>query len=81
MIVYLPKQSGLEETWLDTTAESSLFPGFSTGIEGQQALIIKPDTQALVTIPARSSAQHRVQLTLHFKTPVRREFARILNWI
>ena len=69
MIVYFPKQSGLDETWLDTTAESSLFPGFSTGIEGQQALIIKPDTQALTLIPARSSAQHKAQLTLRFKTP------------
>ncbi|MFO1369730.1 MAG: DUF3857 domain-containing protein [Marinagarivorans sp.] len=85
MIVYLPKQTGLEETWLDTTAESSLFPGFSTGIEGQQALIIKPDTQALVTIPARSSAQHRVQLTLQFKTPsaagIRADFKLDLNGV
>ncbi|HMY40483.1 MAG TPA: DUF3857 and transglutaminase domain-containing protein, partial [Marinagarivorans sp.] len=69
MIVYLPKQTGLDETWLDTTAESSLFPGFSTGIEGQQALIIKPDTQTLSVIPSRSAAQHKAQLTLRFKTP------------
>lgn len=69
MIVYLPKQTGLDETWFDTTAESSLFPGFSTGIEGQPALIIKPDTQTLSLIPARSSALHKAQLTLQFKTP------------
>ncbi len=69
MIVYLPKQNGMDETWLDTTAESSLFPGFSTGIEGQLALIIKPDSQALSTIPSRSPAQHRVKLALNFKTP------------
>jgi len=73
MIVYFPKQNGLDETWLDTTAESSLYPGFSTGIEGQSALIIKPDTQNLTLIPSRSAQQHRAQLSLHFKTPTQAE--------
>lgn len=69
MIVYLPKQAGLEETWMDTTAESSYFPGFSTGIEGQPALIVRPQTQALMTIATRKAAEHQVQLLMQFQTP------------
>ncbi|MEY4588240.1 MAG: hypothetical protein RL497_316 [Pseudomonadota bacterium] len=69
MIVYFPKQNGLEETWMDTTAESSYFPGFSTGIEGQPALIIKPDSQALINIPTRAAAKHQAALLLRFRTP------------
>ncbi|HEY6530408.1 MAG TPA: DUF3857 domain-containing protein [Cellvibrionaceae bacterium] len=69
MIVYFPKQNGLDETWMDTTAQSSYFPGFSTGVEGQPALIVKADTQALVTLPSRKPADHRVQLAMQFKTP------------
>lgn len=69
MIVYFPAQSGLAPTWMDTTAQSSYFPGFSTGIEGQQALIVRPDTKGLVTIPARGAADHRVHVIFNFNAP------------
>lgn len=67
MLVYLPEQEGLAETWLDTTGERSLFPGHSVALEGQPALVIAPNVSAPVTVPTRGSEYHRVHMDLVFE--------------
>jgi hypothetical protein len=66
MIVHIPKQTGLQEMWLDTSGDASLYPGFSSGLEGQPALIVRKDTQNIVTIPSRTAEQHFAQFELVF---------------
>jgi Domain of Unknown Function with PDB structure (DUF3857)/Transglutaminase-like superfamily len=68
MIVHIPKQTGLQELWLDTSGDASLYPGFSSGLEGQPALIVRKDTQHIVTIPSRTAEQHFAQFNLVFDT-------------
>jgi hypothetical protein len=66
MIVHIPKQTGLQETWFDTSGDASLYPGFSSGLEGQPALIVNKDTQTIVTIPSRTAEQHFAKFDLVF---------------
>lgn len=66
MIVHIPAQTGLAETWMDTSGDKSLFPGFSVGLEGQPSLIVNPQTQNIVTIPAQSSDKHFAHLDFVF---------------
>ncbi len=66
MITYIPPQKDVAETWLDTSGETSLFPGFSTGIEGQAALVVKPTTDKLVLIKQRTAQEHAVHLRMVF---------------
>lgn len=66
MIVHIPAQPGLEETWMDTTGDSSLFPGFSIGLEGQPALVVNQDTRVTHTIPTRDSKKHFANINIVF---------------
>lgn len=66
MIVHIPTQLGVAETWLDTSGDKSLFPGFSLGLEAQPALIINPETQTTIIIPALKTEQHYVHFDLTF---------------
>lgn len=66
MIVQVPKQNGLDEIWMDTTGDASLYPGFSVGIEDQPALIVNSSTDAIVTLPSLPSTEHSVDFTLEF---------------
>jgi Domain of Unknown Function with PDB structure (DUF3857)/Transglutaminase-like superfamily len=68
MIVHMPKQTGLQEMWIDTSGDASLYPGFSSGLEGQPALIVRKDTQQIVTIPSRTAEQHFAHFELVFDT-------------
>lgn len=66
MIVHIPAQNGLQEIWMDTTGETSLYPGFSLGIEGQPALIVADQTQAISLLPTLLPKQHFAELELVF---------------
>ena len=66
MIVHIPAQNGLGETWMDTTGDKALFPGFSLGIEGQPALVVNTSTQAIKFLPERDASQHFAKLSLKF---------------
>ena len=66
MIVHIPAQHGLQEIWMDTTGETSLYPGFSVGIEGQPALIVNNNTQAISVLPSLSTKEHFAELELVF---------------
>jgi tetratricopeptide (TPR) repeat protein len=66
MIVHIPAQPGLTETWMDTSGDKSLFPGFSVGLEGQPSLIVDTQTQNIVTIPALGSDKHFAHLDFVF---------------
>ena len=66
MIVHIPAQNGLQEMWMDTTGETSLYPGFSVGIEGQPALIVNEKTQAVSVLPTLSPTEHFADLELVF---------------
>ena len=66
MIVHIPAQNGLQEIWMDTTGESSLYPGFSVGIEGQPALIVTDTTQSFSLLPTLSPNEHFADLELVF---------------
>jgi len=66
MIVHIPTQNGLQEIWMDTTGETSLYPGFSLGIEGQPALIVNNNTQAISVLPSLPPREHFADLELVF---------------
>lgn len=66
MLVYLPAQKGMSETWLDTTGEKSLYPGHSLALEGQPALIIQPAGETLVTLPTLEPEHHYAQVAVTF---------------
>jgi hypothetical protein len=66
MIVHIPAQNGIEEMWMDTTGETSLYPGFSVGIEGQPALIVNTETQQISVLPKLAASEHFVDLELMF---------------
>lgn len=66
MIVHIPAQNGLQEIWMDTTGETSLYPGFSVGIEDQPALIVNENTQAISVLPALPATEHFAELELVF---------------
>lgn len=66
MIVYIPAQPGLQEIWMDTTGDSSLFPGFSIGIEGQPALIVDKNTTQIHTLPMLSAEKHFAKINIIF---------------
>ena len=66
MIVHIPAQNGLQEIWMDTTGETSLYPGFSVGIEGQPALIVNKDTQVISVLPSLPAKDHFAELELVF---------------
>ncbi len=66
MIVHIPAQPGLAETWMDTSGDKGLYPGFSVGLEGQPALVVNDATQAIVTIPELPASEHFVHLDLVF---------------
>ena len=66
MIVHIPAQNGLKEMWMDTTGETSLYPGFSLGIEGQPALIVNNNTQTISVLPKLAPAEHFADLELVF---------------
>lgn len=66
MIVHIPAQTGLQEIWMDTSGDKGLYPGFSTGLEGQPSLIVNNATQNIVTIPALTNDKHFAHLDLTF---------------
>ncbi len=66
MIVHIPAQNGLQEIWMDTTGETSLYPGFSVGIEGQPALIVNNKTQSISVLPTLPAKEHFADLELVF---------------
>lgn len=66
MIVHIPAQNGLPEIWMDTTGETSLYPGFSVGIEGQPALIVNNKTQSISVLPTLPAKEHFADLELVF---------------
>ncbi|QEI11492.1 DUF3857 domain-containing protein [Cellvibrio japonicus] len=66
MIVHIPAQPGLTDMWMDTTGDSTLFPGFSLGIEGQPALVVDEQTRAITTLPLRPASEHYARLNLVF---------------
>ena len=66
MIVHIPAQNGLQEMWMDTTGETSLYPGFSVGIEGQPALIVNAKTTAISVLPSLAASEHFAELELVF---------------
>lgn len=66
MIVHIPAQAGLQEIWMDTSGDTSLFPGFSLGLEGQPALIVNPATQSIVSIKSLPAEQHFAHLDITF---------------
>lgn len=68
MIVHIPKQQGLDEIWMDTTGETSLYPGFSIGIEGQPALVVNESTNHITMLPTLNVQQHSADLELVFDT-------------
>lgn len=66
MIVHIPAQNGLEEIWMDTTGETSLYPGFSVGIEGQPSLVVNQQSKQISVLPTLDSSQHFAHLELVF---------------
>lgn len=66
MIVHIPAQNGLQELWMDTTGDTSLYPGFSVGIEGQPALIVNNHSRAISVLPSLPAAEHFAELELVF---------------
>lgn len=66
MIVHIPAQQGLAETWMDTTGETSLYPGFSVGIEGQPALVVNEQSQQISVLPTLGPDRHFAHLELVF---------------
>lgn len=66
MIVHIPAQNGLQEIWMDTTGETSLYPGFSVGIEGQPALVVNNKTQNISVLPTLPAKEHFADLELVF---------------
>jgi tetratricopeptide (TPR) repeat protein len=66
MIVYIPAQDGIAETWMDTTGETSLYPGHSVGLEGQPALVVKKSTQEIQFLPTAEAAKNVANLELVF---------------
>lgn len=66
MIVHIPAQPGLQETWMDTSGDISLFPGFSLGLEGQPALIVNSNTADIVQIKSLPPEQHFAHLDIVF---------------
>ncbi len=66
MIVHIPTQTGSPEIWMDTSGDTTLFPGFSVGLEGQPALIVNKETQTIVSIPALATEQHFSHFDLVF---------------
>jgi len=66
MIVHIPAQNGLPEIWMDTTGETSLYPGFSVGIEGQPALVVNNKTQSISVLPSLPAREHFAELELVF---------------
>jgi hypothetical protein len=66
MIVHIPAQNGLQEIWMDTTGETSLYPGFSVGIEAQPALVVNAKTEAISVLPALPASEHFAELELVF---------------
>ena len=65
MIVYLPAQPELQETWMDTTGDRSLFPGMSAYLAEQNAMIVNGQGGRLTHIPTPSVANH-VTMTLQY---------------
>lgn len=66
MIVHIPAQNGLQEIWMDTTGETSLYPGFSVGIEGQPALIVNEQSKQISVLPTLGPDKHFAHLELVF---------------
>ncbi len=66
MIVHIPAQNGLQEIWMDTTGETSLYPGFSVGIEGQPALIVNAQSKQISVLPTQGPDKHFAHLELVF---------------
>ncbi|PUA28877.1 MAG: hypothetical protein B0W54_10715 [Cellvibrio sp. 79] len=66
MIVHIPAQNGLQEIWMDTTGETSLYPGFSVGIEGQPALVVNEQSKQISVLPNLGPNKHFAHLELVF---------------
>ncbi len=66
MIVHIPAQNGLAEIWMDTTGETSLYPGFSVGIEGQPSLVVNEQSKQISILPTLDASQHFAHLELVF---------------
>lgn len=70
MLVYLPAQEGLAETWLDTSGDKRLYPGHSVALEGQPALIINPQqrqsSSGVTILPTRGPQYHYADVAVDF---------------
>jgi hypothetical protein len=66
MIVHIPAQNGLRVIWMDTTGETSLYPGFSVGIEGQPALVVNEQSKQISVLPRLDPDKHFAHLELVF---------------
>lgn len=73
MVTYIPEQEGANETWLDTTGESQLYPGSTFYLEDQPALIISEATQSLTQVSKPHSDEHWVKVKFDYKPPVKNE--------
>ncbi|VUD52422.1 hypothetical protein TDB9533_01626 [Thalassocella blandensis] len=65
MIVYLPAQDGMQELWLDTTGDRSLYPGMSAYLAEQNAMIIDGKGGRLTHIPQPEN-DNRVLMTIDY---------------
>ncbi|BCD99381.1 DUF3857 domain-containing transglutaminase family protein [Marinagarivorans cellulosilyticus] len=69
MITHIPAQHGQRAIWLDTSGDQQLYPGGGIGLEGQPALIVKKNSNALTTIPDRAIDFHQAHLNVVFEPP------------
>lgn len=58
MLVYIPAQTGHAELWMDTTGDRSLYPGMSTYLSGQNALVVNGAGGKLTHVPDLTEANH-----------------------
>ncbi|CAA0111904.1 Uncharacterised protein [BD1-7 clade bacterium] len=67
MIVWIPKQPGHQEAWMDTTGDRNLFPGTSGYLDGQPALIVNGEGGILKVVNEENLA-HGAQMDIFWRT-------------
>ncbi len=66
MIVHVPEQSGVENQWLDTTGDRSLFPGISNYLVDQNVLVVNEKQGVFTSIDAKSLDENTVHVKTHY---------------
>ena len=69
MITYIPKQTGIEEMWMDTVGGTFLFPGMSNMINNRPALIVNENSTQLTTINNVQQKPNAIRLSAQVKKP------------